>query len=297
MKLRRLVRASLFGFSLFALSMISQAADSEVAPAGFADARDVPHGKLTTLEYDSKAVGLKRKVVVYTPLDFSADKKYPVLYLLHGSGDDETGWTQKGSANVILDNLRADKKATPMIVVMPYGFTNAPGTPTRNPNATLEERQKAAGLFEQDLLGDVIPLIDGKYPTIADAAHRALAGLSMGGGQTMRIGPKHSDTFAYLGVFSAGLGGRRATSPTPTPAPPDATASYPDADTLNANLKLFWVSCGDTDPGLAGAKKLDEVLTEKKINHTWHQDTGAHEWPVWKNDLYLFAQRLFHKES
>lgn len=294
MILCRLIPASVLALCLVTTNEFAFGADSDVAPPGFADAREVPHGKLATIEYDSKAVGLKRKVVVYTPPDFSADKKYPVLYLLHGSGDDETGWTQKGSANVILDNLYADKKATPMIVVMPYGFTNAPGTPTRNPSATPEERQKAAGLFEQDLLGDVIPLIDSKYPTIADAAHRALAGLSMGGGQTMRIGPKHSDTFAYLGVFSAGLGGRRPTSSTATPVPPpDATASYPNADTLNANLKLFWVSCGDKDPGLAGAKKLDEVLTEKKINHMWHQDTGAHEWPVWKNDLYLFAQRLF----
>ena len=292
MNLCRLIRASFLALGLLATNKLAFGADTGAAPEGFADAREVPHGKLATIEYDSKAVGLKRKAVVYTPPDFSADKKYPVLYLLHGSGDDETGWTQKGSANVILDNLFADKKATPMIVVMPYGFTNAPGTPTRNPNATPEERQKAAGMFEQDLLGDLISLIDSKYPTIADSAHRALAGLSMGGGQTMRIGPKHSDTFAYLGVFSAGLGGRRAISPTAAPTP-DATASYPDADTLNANLKLFWVSCGDKDPGLAGAKKLDEVLTEKKINHVWHQDTGAHEWPVWKNDLYLFAQGLF----
>jgi enterochelin esterase-like enzyme len=290
MKLRRLIHASLLAFGLLAGNEIAVSADSEVAPPGFADARDVPHGKLTTLEYDSKSIGFKRKLVVYTPPDFNPNKKYPVLYLLHGSGDDETGWTQKGSANVILDNLFADKKATPTIVAMPYGFTNAPGTPTRNPSATPEERQKAAGAFERDLLTDVIPFMDSHFRTIADREHRALAGLSMGGGQTMRIGPLHSDTFAYLGVFSAGLGGRRG----PEPGRPDATASYPDAETLNANLKLFWVSCGDKDPGLAGAKKLDEVLTEKKIKHVWHEDTGAHEWPVWKNDLYLFAQRLFH---
>jgi len=289
MKLRWLTLAGLLCGGSLLWGHLGFAAEDTAAPDGFADARDVPHGKLTTLQYDSKAVGFKRKLVVYTPPEFSPDKKYPVLYLLHGSGDDETGWTQKGSAYVILDNLYADKKATPMIVVMPYGFTNAPGTPTRNPNATPEERQKAAGAFERDLLTDVIPFIESHFSTIADRDHRALAGLSMGGGQTMRIGPLHSDTFAYLGVFSAGLGGRGG----PTAGRPDATASYPDADTLNANLKLFWVSCGDKDPGLAGAKKLDEVLTDKKIKHVWHQDTGAHEWPVWKNDLYLFAQRLF----
>ena len=249
----------------------------------------MPHGKVATEEYDSKSLGFKRKLTVYTPPGYSKDKKYPVLYLLHGAGDDETGWTKKGAANIILDNLYAEQKAAPMIVVMPNGFTNAPGQPARNPNATPEERQKAAGGFENDLLKDIIPFIDSHYPTIPDRDHRALCGLSMGGGQTTRIGPPHSDTFAWLGVFSAGVGNR--------PGGPDPLASYPDADTLNSHLKLFWVSCGDKDRGLAGAKKLDETLTEKKIKHVWHQDAGAHEWPVWKNDLYLVAQRLFKQEG
>ena len=262
-------------------------AADDAAPQGFDQARDVPHGKVASESYDSKSLGFERKLTVYTPPGFSKDKKYPVLYLLHGSGDDETGWVQKGSANVVMDNLYADSKAEPMIIVMPYGYSTRPGEPTRKPNATPEERKQATEAFAKDLLDDVIPFIDSHYPTIADRDHRALAGLSMGGGQTMRIGPTHSDTFAYLGVFSAGLARR------PGAAEPDATASYPDADTLNSHLKLFWVSCGDTDRGLAGAKKLDETLTDKKIHHLWHQDTGAHEWPVWKNDLYLFAQRLF----
>jgi enterochelin esterase-like enzyme len=110
----------------------------------------------------------------------------------------------------------------------------------------------------------------------------------MGGGQTMRIGPTHPDTFSYLGIFSAGLR-------PPTNNIPDVTASYAPAEKLNSNLKLFWVSCGDKDRGLDGAKKLDQVLTEKKIKHVWHMDEGGHEWPVWKNDLYLIAQKLFKK--
>src|SRR3712207_6163523 len=126
-------------------------------------------------------------MLVYTPPGFSKDRKYPVLYLLHGAGDDETGWQKKGAADVILDNLYAEKKIVPMIVVMPNGFTNAPGTPQRgNPNATPEERRRTAGAFEQDLLKDIIPYVESHYPVIADANHRALAGLSMGGGQTMR---------------------------------------------------------------------------------------------------------------
>lgn len=277
----------------FSCSYASRAADApkDAAPAGFDSVKEVPHGQVAVQEYDSSALGFKRKMMVYTPPGFNKNdkqKKYPVLYLLHGSGDDESGWVKKGDANVIMDNLYAEKKAAPMIVVMPYGFTNAPGMPQRNPKATPEERRKSAGGFEKDLLQDVIPFVESHYPVVADAQHRALAGLSMGGFQTLAIGPHHSDTFAYLGVFSAGLGrpGRDSNRP-------DPTASWPEAPALNEHLKLFWVSCGDRDGLLESAKKLDETLTEKKITHVWHQDTGAHEWPVWKNDLYLFAQRLF----
>jgi enterochelin esterase-like enzyme len=259
----------------------------EAAPTGFDQAREGPHGNVVTETYESKALGFERKLTVYTPPGYSKDKKYPVLYLLHGSGDNETGWVQKGSANVIMDNLYADGKAVRMIVVMPFGFTTHPGEPTRNPNATPEDRLKAAADWQKDLLTDVIPFIESHYPVIADQAHRGLAGLSMGGAQTIRIGPTHPDIFAYLGVFSAGI--RRPTNP----GEPDPTAAYPDAQTLNSHLKLFWISCGDKDRGLEGAKKLDEILTEKKVKHVWHEDSGGHEWPVWKNDLYLVAQRLF----
>ena len=259
----------------------------DAAPEGFDQPREVPHGKVTTETYPSKTLGFDRKLTVYTPPGFDREKKYPVLYLLHGSGDDETGWVQKGAADVIMDNLYADKKAEPMLVVMPYGFTNKPGEPSRDPKATPEQRRKAAAAFEQDLLTDVIPFIESHYPVIADRDHRALAGLSMGGGQTMRIGPTHTETFAYLGVFSAGLRNR------PGSTEGDFTSTYPDAQTLNSNLKLFWVSCGDQDPGLEGAKNYDKFLTDKKVTHVWHQDTGKHEWRVWKNDLYLVAQRLF----
>jgi enterochelin esterase-like enzyme len=260
------------------------------APPGFDQVRDVPHGQVKSEDYDSKSLGFPRKLNVYVPPGYTPDKKYPVLYLLHGSGDDQTGWVVKGSANTIMDNLYADGKALPMIVVMPYGFTNKPGEPARNPKATPEERRKMAGQFEHDLLEDVIPFVESHYPVIADAQHRALAGLSMGGGQTMRIGPPHSDTFAWLGVFSAGIRKQNEN------AQPDVMATYPDAETLNSRLKLFWVSCGDHDPGIEGAKTFDQKLTDKKITHLWHQDTGAHEWPVWKNDLYLLAQKLFRTE-
>lgn len=265
--------------------VLAQAAE-EAAPQGFDQVRQTPHGKVATDAYESKSLGFQRKLTIYTPPGYSKDKKYPVLYLLHGSGDDETGWVQKGSANVILDNLYADGKAVPMIVVMPYGHTNPPGKPVIGRGATPEERQKAAAGFEQDLLTDVIPFVESHYAVVADSDHRALAGLSMGGGQTLRIGPKHCTLFAYLGAFSPGLGRRPGTQT-------DLTAGYPDVTTLNSKLKLFWISCGDRDGLLQGAKKLEQILSEKKVKHVWHQDTGGHEWPVWKNDLYLVAQQLF----
>jgi enterochelin esterase-like enzyme len=262
----------LLGVSPFlVLSALSAAEPDPLPPApkGFDMKREqIEHGKIETVEYDSKTVGDKRKMVVWTPPDYSKDKKYPVFYLLHGSGDDETGWQKKGSADVILDNLYADKKIVPMIVVMPNGFAKKPGEAGRNSG------------FEDDLLKDIIPYIESHYSVKADAAHRALAGLSMGGGQSLRIGLKHLDTFAWIGGYSSGGGGPLATL-------------IPDPDAASKQIRLLWVSCGDKDRLMDTSKTFHTALEEKKIPHLWHVDAGAHEWPVWKNDLYLFSQKLF----
>ena len=243
------------------------------APKGFDVRREgVVRGKLQTVEYDSKATGGKRKMTVYTPPGYSKDRKYPVLYLLHGAGDDETGWRKKGAADVILDNLYADKKAVPMLVVMPNGFARAPGATGRN------------SAFEGDLLKHVIPYVEAHYPVVADANHRASAGLSMGGGQALRVGLKHLDTFAWVGGFSSGLG-RGGSTANLVPAADDAK-----------KLRLLWLSCGDTDRLMGASKSLHESLDGKKVPHLWHVDTGGHTWPVWKNDLYLLAQRLFRAQ-
>ncbi|HEX3999378.1 MAG TPA: alpha/beta hydrolase-fold protein [Pirellulales bacterium] len=250
--------------------------DLPPAPKGFDTPRDnIEHGKIDTIEYDSKTVGSKRPLVIYTPPGYSKDKKYPVLYLLHGSGDDETGWLKKGSAAVILDNLYADKKLVPMIVVMPNGFARKPGAEP----APAEKGRGRNNAFEDDLLHDIIPFVDSHYPAIADAEHRAIAGLSMGGGQALRIGLKHLDTFAWIGGFSSGLHGKQ------TGLIPDATAAR--------QLRLLWLSCGDQDRLMEASKSLHDSLDEQKIAHVWHIDSGKHEWPVWKNDLYLFAPMLF----
>jgi enterochelin esterase-like enzyme len=242
------------------------------APKGFDKKRaDIPRGKVETVEYDSKTVGGKRKMVVHLPPGYTKENKYPVFYLLHGAGDDETGWQKKGAADVILDNLYADKKLVPMIVVMPNGFARAPGGTGRN------------SAFEDDLLKDIIPYIESHYSVKADREQRALAGLSMGGGQSLRIGLKHLEVFAWVGSFSAGGG--------------PAANLVTDPEALTRKLRLLWVSCGDTDRLMAASKNLHAALEEKKVPHVWHVDSGGHTWPVWKNDLYLMSQMLFRDKK
>lgn len=245
------------------------------APAGFdIDRKDIARGKVETVEYDSKTVGAKRKMVIYTPPGFLTERKYPVLYLLHGAGDDETGWQRRGMANVILDNLYADQKIVPMIVVMPNGFARTGG------NDRGRGRDNA---FEADLLQDILPFVESKYAAQPGAEHRAIAGLSMGGGQALSIGLAHLDTFAWVGGFSSALFGPQA-------------ELIGDA-TDRKQLRLLWLSCGNADRLIEGSKALHDSLEQQKIPHIWHIDAGSHTWPVWKNDLYLLSQRLFRDHA
>jgi enterochelin esterase-like enzyme len=279
MKVNLLAAAFILCLSSNALadSPTNASADLPPAPKGFdAPRENIEHGKTETVEYDSTTVGAKRPLVIYTPTGYSKEKKYPVVYLLHGSGDDETGWLKKGSAAVILDNLYADKKLEPMIVVMPNGFARKPGAD----RPTAERDRGRSNAFEDDMLHDIVPFVDSHYPTLADPAHRAIAGLSMGGGQALRIGLKHLDTFAWIGGFSAGI---RASQP----------SLIPDATEANKQIRLLWLSCGDQDRLMEPNKALHASLDEQKVVHLWHIDSGKHEWPVWKNDLYLFAPLLF----
>ncbi len=245
------------------------------APAGFdIEEKDIARGKLETVEYDSKSVGGKRKMVIYTPPGYERDRKYPVLYLLHGAGDNETGWQRRGLANVILDNLYAQGKLAPMIVVMPNGSVRTPG------NDRGRGRDNA---FENDLLHDILPYVETNYAAQADAEHRAIAGLSMGGGQAISIGLAHLDTFAWVGGFSSALFGPQAERLVDT--------------TNRAQLRLLWLSCGNADRLIDGSKALHDALEKQEVPHVWHVDAGSHAWPVWKNDLYLLSQRLFRNET
>jgi enterochelin esterase-like enzyme len=271
----------LAAFALLPLAMLAKADDKKdlpPAPSGFDSRREnIERGKVETIEYDSKSVGEKRKMVLYLPPGYSKEHKYPVLYLLHGAGDDETGWQQKGAADVILDNLYADKKIAPMIVVMPNGF--APGR-NAQPAAQGERRRRDNSGFEQDLLADIVPYVESHYPVQADREHRAIAGLSMGGGQSLSIGLKHLDKFAWVGGFSAAVRDRSA-------------GALSDPETAAKQIRLLWLSCGDEDRLMEASKALHTALEEKKIPHVWHVDSGGHTWPVWKNDLYLISQMLF----
>lgn len=246
-----------------------------------ADRAGIPHGKLETIEYDSKSVGARRKMQVYTPPGYSPDKKYPVLYLLHGIGGDETEWQRFAKPNLLMDNLLAAGKSVPIIVVMPNGRAQKNDRAEGNVYASAP----AFAAFEQDLLQDVIPAIESRYSVQADREHRALAGLSMGGGQSLNFGLAHLDTFASVGGFSSAPN---------TKSPADLA---PDPAAARDKLKLLWVSCGNKDGLFPISRRVHVYLKEKNVPHVWNVDDHAHDPTEWRNNLYYFLQRVFRGKS
>jgi enterochelin esterase family protein len=252
----------------------------------FYDAKDVPHGEVRALWYHSKVTGKPRRAMVYTPPGYDADpgKRYPVLYLQHGAGEDERGWTTQGRANFILDNLIAAKKAKPMIVVMDNGYADRPAT-TGAPPASARFDFKP---FEEVLIGELVPKVDATYRTLADRDHRALAGLSMGGMQALQIGLAHLDTFASVGAFSAPQFGKF-----------DPATSYNgvlrDAAAFNKKVRVFWLGAGGAEERFAvGVKAMHDALDAAGVRHAVFITEGtAHEWQTWRRSLYDFAPRLF----
>ena len=247
-------------------------------PEGFDKAREgIEHGKVEMVEYDSKSVGNKRKALVYTPPGYSTGQKYPVLYLLHGIGGDENEWQRGGHPEIILDNLIAEKKAVPMIIVMPNGRAQPDDRPGTNAMATAP----AFGKFDKDLLGDLIPFIESNYSVKKDRESRALAGLSMGGGQSLNFGLANLDTFAWVGGFSS------ATNTKP------AAELVPDPDKAKQQLKLLWISCGNKDGLIRISQGVHAYLKEKNVPHIWHVDEHAHDFQHWKKALFNFSQLIF----
>ena len=246
-------------------------------PEGFDKTREgIAHGKLEMVEYDSKSVGNKRKAFVYTPPGYSPDEKYPVLYLLHGIGGDEGEWRRGGHPEIILDNLIADKKAVPMIIVMPNGRAQPNDRAGTNAMATAPAFAK----FDQDLLKDLIPFIESKYSVKRDRDSRALAGLSMGGGQSLNFGLGNLDTFAWIGGFSS------------APNTKPAAQLVPDPEEAKRQLKLLFISCGNKDGLIRVSQGVHAYLKEKNVRHIWHVDEHAHDFQHWKKALYHFAQLI-----
>lgn len=251
-------------------------------PEAFDKRRDeIPRGKIELIDYDSKSVGVKRKANVYTPPGYSPENKYPVLYLLHGIGGDEGEWPRGGQPDVILDNLIAEKKAVPMIVVMPNGRAQPNDRPGTNAMATAP----AFGKFDKDLLGDLIPFMEAKYSVKKDREHRALAGLSMGGGQSLNFGLANIDTFAWVGGFSSA----------PNTRPP--AQLIPNGDDAQKRLKVLFLSCGNKDGLIRVSQGVHTHLKEKNIPHIWHVDEHAHDFNHWKKSLYHFSQLLFKEKQ
>jgi enterochelin esterase-like enzyme len=247
------------------------------APAGFDQVRSgISTGKIDTIQYKSKTVGTTRKALIYTPPGYSKRKKYPVLYLLHGIGGDEREWLNGGNPQVILDNLYAEKKLEPMLVVMPNG--RAMKDDRVIGNVFDKDKVEAFATFEKDLLNDLIPFIEKNYRVLTDREHRAIAGLSMGGGHSLNFGLGNLNKFAWVGGFSSAPNTRQPEELLPNP------------EEARKQLKLLFISCGDKDNLISVSKRTHDYLYENQVPHIYYIEPGVHDFKVWKNGLYMFSQ-------
>jgi enterochelin esterase-like enzyme len=276
MKIKFLLLVVVFSFTL-----TSKGQKYEAAPVGFDVQREgIQHGKIDTLTYYSTTIGNNRKALIYTPPGYSKNKKYPVLYLLHGIGGDEKEWFNQGKPQVILDNLYADKKIAPMIVVLPNG--RAMKDDRAGGNIFDAPKIQAFATFENDLIIDLIPFIENKYPAYKNQKNRAIAGLSMGGGQSLNFGLGNLCTFAWVGGFSS--------------APNTKTPQelLPNTKNTKKKLKLLWISCGDKDGLITFSKRTHDYMLAHQIPHIYQViPEGYHDFNVWKQNLYQFSQLLF----
>jgi enterochelin esterase-like enzyme len=262
-----------------------------VAGADFMDLQNVPHGAVASVDYYSTALKKWRRMHVYTPPGYELGQgKYPIFYLLHGAGDCDESWTSVGRAGVILDNLIAAKKAKPMVIVMPAGHTSQNLGGLVGPPAAQDE-------FVQDFETDIMPYAEKHYRVLTDRQHRAIAGLSMGGSQTLNIAVPHLDQFAYVGVYSSGLIGPLLGSQAQTATPESSWEQQHHAELDNAaarkGLKLMWFSTGADDRLLATSKSTVGMLQKHGFHATFQESPGGHTWINWRNYLNEFAPQLF----
>lgn len=274
-----------------------------VPGADFMDTKDVPHGSVGAVTYYSKTLQKFRRLHVYTPPGYETSaQKYPVFYLLHGAGDSDDSWSSVGRAGFILDNLIAAKKAKPMVVVMPAGHTG-PQVPAGRGGGGGRGNAGFNDEFVKEFENDIMPQMEARYRVMTDRAHRAIAGLSMGGAHTLNIGIPNLDKFAYLGVFSSGLLGTFSIGRGPAPAAGSAPAPDPtwenenraqlDNASLKKGLKLFWFSTGSDDFLLSNTKSTVELFKKYGFSPVFKESTGGHTWINWRNYLNEFAPQLF----
>ena len=266
--------------------------------------QEVPHGQVREVWYNSKVTGTWRHAMVYLPPNYDTQTKarYPVLYLQHGGGEDETGWIRQGRANFILDNLIASGSCKPMIAVMAYGYARRAGqTPpdlTGKPFGSpemLKAMQDMAATFEDDMTQVLIPYVDSTFRTLPDRDHRAMAGLSMGGMQTFQVTLNHLDLFSYIGGFS-GAGGMLVLGDRKLDPKTDYNGVFADPAAFAKKVHLLWIGVGTVEPERmrAGIQRLHVSLNEANIQHVFYESPGTdHEWQTWRRDLKEFAPRLF----
>lgn len=251
-------------------------------PAGFADVQPgIAQGRVEEFAYHSGVTGMQRKAMVYLPAGHAADRRYPVLYLLHGLGGNHHEWTGYVQAHAILDKLIAEGRAVPMIVVMPNGRALPDDRPW--PEGRKFDPEHVAGFarFERDLLEHLIPAVEARYPASSDRRHRAIAGLSMGGGQALNFGLAHLDQFAWVAGFSSA----------PNTRPPSEL--LPDADVARRQLSLLYLSCGSQDGLINVSQGLHRHLKQQAVPHVWNVDGHGHDRESWAGNLYHFAQQIF----
>lgn len=275
----------------FGSSWMSSGIEVPEPGVDFYDAKNVPHGEVRVRPYFSKIANAWRQAYVYTPpgYDNNPNTRYPVLYLQHGAGEDERGWTMQGRANFILDNLIAEGKAKPMIVVMDNGggsalFANRGAAPARGGAPVAGRGNATNSQFAEILIREIIPMAETNYRTLKDRANRAIAGLSMGAGQAWQIGTANLDKFAYIGGFSGGATGEPQTA---------YNGVMADAKAFNKQVKVLYVSIG-TEENVQGARTFHQKLDQHGIKHVYFESPGtAHEWQTWRRSLHGFAQVLF----
>jgi enterochelin esterase-like enzyme len=273
---------------IVSLVSISPAVLAQESGPAYLQVRAGPHGTVQSVGYKSKALGTDRKLIVYTPPGYEkSTDRYPVLYLLHGAGSNETSWTERGRAHVILDNLIADGKLKPLVVVMPFGFAAARAPGAARGDASENKMQREG--FTKDFLEDVIPLIDSKFRVYLDREHRAIAGLSLGGAQALAIGLTHLELFSRIAGFSPAMGA----SNNPATGGVDFETVLTDSARINSQVKFLWVSCGTEDTLFNSIQDFSQQLSKHKVEHIYRITGGAHVYPVWQRNLNEVAPMLF----